>query len=80
MDGSIGKIILEDFRMIKRYKEYWINEMEKPKTYFFSEKEIEEYVKLFPQGTMVVMNQHFIDCCDEGHTFRQIMGYDELDH
>ena len=37
--------------MTKRYKEYWINEMEKPTTYFFSEKKIEEYVKLFPRGT-----------------------------
>jgi len=66
--------------MIERYKEYWINEMEKPKTYFFSEKEIEEYVRLFPQGTKIVMTQVVLDCCDEGHTFRQIMGYDELDH
>jgi len=66
--------------MIKRYREYWINEMEKPKTYFFCEKEIEEYVKLFPQGTKIIMKQVVLDCCDEGHTFREIMGYDELDH
>jgi len=54
--------------------------MEKPNPYFFNEKEIEEYVRLFPQGTMVLMKQYVIDCCDEGHTFREIMGYDELDH
>ena len=54
--------------------------MEKPKTYFFSEKEIKEYVRLFPQGTKIVMKQIVLDCCDDGHTFRQIMGYDELDH
>jgi len=63
--------------MSKRYKEYWINEMEKPKTYFFSEEEIEKYVRLFPQGTKIVMQKVELPC--EGHTFRQIMGYDPLD-
>ena len=63
---------------IKRYKEYWISEMEKPKPYFFSEKEIEEYVSLFlPRGTKVLMTKVELSCCEEGHTFRQIMGYDE---
>jgi len=66
--------------MTKRYKEYWINEMEKPKTYFFSEKEIEEYVKMFPRMTMIVMKKVELDCCDEGHTFREIMGYDKWKH
>ena len=61
-----------------RYKEYWINEMEEPKNYFFSEKEIEEYVKLFPRGTKVLMTKVELDCCDNGHTFREIMGFDEF--
>jgi len=42
-------------KLAKRYKEYWINEMQKPKTYFFSEKEIEEYVKLFIPGTKIII-------------------------
>ena len=66
------------YTMTKRYKEYWINEMEEPKTYFFSEKEIEEYVRLFPRGTKILMVKVELDCCEEGHTFRQIMGYDDL--
>jgi len=57
----------------ERYTEYWINYMEKPKTYFFSEEEIEKYVRMFPQGT----EQVELDC--KGHTSRQIMGLDELD-
>jgi len=64
--------------MTKRYKEYWVSEMEESKTYFFNEKEIEEYVRLFPRGTKVLMTKVDLDCCDEGHTFRQIMGYDDL--
>ena len=51
--------------------------MEKPKTYFFSEEEIEKYVRMFPQGTKVIMEQVELDC--KGHTSRQIMGLDELD-
>ncbi len=62
----------------KRYKEYWINEMEKPKTIFFSEKEIEKYVKQFPQGTKILMKQ-VVFACEKGHTFRQIMRLDSLD-
>ena len=61
----------------KRYSEYWINEMEKPKTYFFSEDEIEKYVKQFPRETMILMSLIELDC--KGHTYRQIMGLDELD-
>ena len=63
--------------MTKRYKEYWINEMEKPKTYFFSEKEVQEYVRQFPIETPVLMDYVELDCI--GHTYRQILGYDELD-
>jgi len=51
--------------------------MEKPKTYFFSEEEIEKYVRMFPQETKVIMEQVELDC--KGHTSRQIMGLDELD-
>ena len=54
--------------------------MEKSKPYFFSEDEIKEYVKMFPRGTKVLMQKVELNCCDEGHTYRQILGYDELDH
>ena len=64
--------------MAKRYSEYWINYMEKPKTYFFSEEEIEKYVRMFPQGTKVMMEQ-VVFGCEKGHTFRQIMGFKALD-
>ena len=66
--------------MTKRYKEYWISEMEKGNPVFFSEKEVENYVKMFPRGTIVLMKKIIIDCCDEGHTFREIMKYDKLGH
>ena len=61
----------------ERYTEYWINESEEPKGYFFSEREIEEYVRQFPRGTMILTTLVELDC--KGHTSRQIMGYDELD-
>jgi len=61
----------------ERYTDYWINYMEKPKTYFFNEEEIEKYVRMFPQGTKVIMEQVELDC--KGHTYRQIMGLDPLD-
>lgn len=55
-------------KLAKRYKEYWINEMEKSKTYFFSEKEVEEYVRSFPQGTKIIMQNIELPC--ESHMFR----------
>jgi len=61
----------------ERYTEYWINESQKPKGYFVSEKAIEEYVRQFPRGTMILTSLVELDC--KGHTYRQIMGYDELD-
>ena len=61
----------------ERYTEYWINESEEPKGYFFSEREIEEYVRQFPRETMILTSLVELDC--KGHTYRQIMGYDELD-
>lgn len=64
--------------MAKRYSEYWINYMEKPNTYFFSEAEIKKYVRMFSQGTKVLMEQVVLGC-EKGHTFRQIMGLDALD-
>ena len=64
--------------MAKRYTEYWINHMEKPKTIFFNEDEIKEYVRMFPQGTKVLMEQVVVGC-EKGHTFRQIMGLEALD-
>jgi len=62
--------------MTKRYSEYWIND-EKPKIIFFSEKEIENYVRRFPRGTIIFTECVELDC--KGHTYRQIMGLDELD-
>jgi len=64
--------------MAKRYSEYWINYMEKPKTYFFSEEEIKKYVRMFPQGTKILMEQVVLGC-EKGHTFRQIMKLEALD-
>ena len=61
----------------ERYTEYWINESEEPKNYFFNEKEIEEYVRQFPQGTMILTSLVELDC--KGHTARQIRSLDELD-
>ena len=66
--------------MTNRYKEYWISKMEKGDPIFFSEKEVEDYVKMFPRGTKVIMEKIVIDCCNEGHTFREIMRYDEFEH
>jgi len=62
--------------MPERYTKYWIND-EKPKIIFFSEKEIEEYVRRFPRGVIIFTDVVELDC--KGHTYRQIMGYDELD-
>ena len=66
--------------MTKRYKEYWVCNEEKEPIIFFSEKDIEEYVRMFPQGYKVIMEQHVLDCCDEGHTWRELMGYDKWSH
>ena len=65
--------------MPKRYTEYWINESCKCKTVFLSEKEIENYVRThFPRDDiMMLTSQIILDC--KGHTYRQIMGLDELD-
>lgn len=61
----------------ERFTEYWINESEEPKGYFFSEREIEEYIRQFPRETMILTTLVELDC--KGHTSRQIMGLDELD-
>jgi len=62
----------------RRYSEYWINETCKCKTVFLSEKEIEDYIKEhYPPETMILMSMVELDC--KGHTYRQIMGLDELD-
>jgi len=63
--------------MAKRYSEYWINQMEKPKLVFFSEEEVKQYTMQWEIGTPVLMEYVELDC--KGHTFRQIMGYDKLD-
>jgi len=61
----------------ERYTEYWINEMEKPKIVFLSEEEVKQYTMQWEIGTPVLMTEIELDC--KGHTFRQILGYDELD-
>ena len=61
----------------ERYTEYWINESCKCHNVFLNEKEIEEYVRKYPHGTKVIMEQVELDC--KGHTYRQIMGLDPLD-
>jgi len=63
--------------MAKRYTKYWINEMEKPKVIFLSIEEVEKYTKQWAIGTPVLMKCVELDC--KGHTYRQILGYDELD-
>jgi len=40
----------------------------------------ERYVQTVPQGYKVLMTQHPLDCCDKGHTFKEIMGIDEWSH
>jgi len=51
--------------------------MEKENRIFVSEEDVKEYVRLFSRGTQVLMECVELPC--EGHTFRQIMGYDPLD-
>ncbi len=51
--------------------------MEKEKRIFVSEEDVKEYVKMFPRGTEVLMKEVELNCCEEGHTFREIMGYDK---
>jgi len=66
--------------MAKRYKEFWACNEEKEPIVFFSQYDIEQYVRMFPQGYKVLMTQHLLDCCDKGHTFKEIMGIDEWKH
>ena len=61
----------------ERYTEYWINESCKCHNVFLNEKEIEEYVRKYPQGTMILTSLVELDC--KGHTYKQIMGLDPLD-
>ena len=65
--------------MVKRYKKYWTAGMGGERPVFISEEQIENYLKKFPRDIKVLVKEFEISCCD-GHTFRQIMGYDELDH
>lgn len=66
--------------MSNLYNEFWVSKMEKEDIILFSMKEVEDYVKLFTRGTQVLIEHHILDCCDEGHTFREIMGYDDWKH
>ena len=51
--------------------------MERKNPVIFSEEELKDYVKMFPRGTAVLTEVVELDCI--GHTYRQIMGYEELD-
>ena len=64
-------------KMAKRYTEYFIIETAKPKVILFSEKEIEGFVRKFPEQIPFLSTWIELDC--KGHTYRQIMGLDELD-
>jgi len=64
--------------MPERYTKYWINESCKCHIVFLSEKEIEDYARThLPREVMMLTSQITLDC--KGHTYRQIMGLDELD-
>jgi len=66
--------------MAKRYKEFWVCNEEKEPIVFFSQYDIEQYVRTFPPNYKILMTQHPLDCCDKGHTFKEIMGFDEWKH
>jgi len=51
--------------------------MERKNPVIFSEEELKDYVRMFPRGTEVLTEVVELGCI--GHTYRQIMGYDELD-
>ena len=74
--------------MEKRYHEFWITEEkeEKRKLFHFrkrklriwvNEYDFQEYVKLFPRGHKVFV-QEFPEECEQGHTYRQILGLEDL--
>jgi len=76
--------------LAKRYHKCWITTEEKKKRKRFqlfretipriwvSHDELVEYVKSFPQGHKVFV-QEFDENCEKGHTYRQIMGLEALD-
>ena len=76
--------------MAKRYHKFWITSEEKKKRKWFqlfpdtipriwvNEYELKEYVKTFPKGYQVLV-QEFEENCEKGHTYRQIMTLEALD-
>ena len=76
--------------LAKRYHKFWITTEEKKKRNRFqlfretipriwvSYDELVEYIKSFPQGHKVFV-QEFDENCEKGHTYRQIMGLEALD-
>ena len=75
--------------MAKRYHKFWItDEKESRRRLFHFRKrlmrvwvnldELKEYVKTFPRGHMVFV-QEFEEECEQGHTYRQILGLEGLD-
>ena len=63
--------------MPKRYTEYMIIETAKPKIILLSEIDIAGFARKFPEEIPFVSTWIELDC--KGHTYRQIMGLDELD-
>jgi len=63
--------------MPRRFTEYIIIETSDPKTILFSEDEIEPFVRKHPEQIPFLSSNVELDC--KGHTYRQIMGLDELD-
>jgi len=66
--------------MTKRYKEFWVCNEEKEPIVFFSQYDIELFTRTFPPNYKVLMTQHILDCCDTGHTFKEIMGLEDWKH
>jgi len=63
--------------MPKRYTEYMIIETAKPKIILLGEIDITRFARKFPEEIPFVSTWVELDC--KGHTYRQIMSFDELD-
>ncbi|HEU04705.1 MAG TPA: hypothetical protein ENH95_06300 [Nitrosopumilus sp.] len=76
--------------LAKRFHKFWITSEDKGEHKGFfrlreripriwvSYDELVEYIKSFPQGHKVFV-QEFDENCEKGHTYRQIMGLEALD-
>jgi len=76
--------------LTERYHKFWITTEDKKKRKRFQlfretiprvwvdNDKLVEYVKTFPRGHKVLV-QEFDEDCEKGHTYRQIMGLEALD-